>query len=50
MAKFRIQSTETGHFLISNNLESDGSAVETVPKKEFNPFNNVRIGYPGPWP
>jgi hypothetical protein len=43
MATFRIQSTETGHFLISNNMESDGSVVETVPKDEFNPSNNVRI-------
>ena len=43
MDTFRIQSTETGYFLISNNMESDGSIVETVPKDEFDPSNNVRI-------
>ena len=43
MAKFRIQSAETEYFLLSNNLESDGSIVKTVPKNDFNYGNNVRI-------
>lgn len=40
---FRIQSSQTEYFLISNGQESDGSVVATVPKSEFDPSTTVRI-------
>ena len=43
MESFRIQSSQTEYFLISNGEETDGSIVATVPKSEFNPNTTVRI-------
>ena len=41
--RFRIQSTQTDYFLISNGQESEGSVVATVPENEYNPSTTVRI-------
>ena len=40
---FRIQSSKTDNYLISNGEESDGSVVATVPRNEFDPATTVRI-------
>lgn len=40
---FRIQSSETEYYLVSNGEDSDGSFVATLPKNEDDPSITVRI-------
>lgn len=40
---FHIQSTQTGHYLLSNGEEADQSVVRTLPPSRYDPATTVRI-------